>query len=250
MRLFPRFLAAGMFVVFTASIAAAQSGNRAAPKRARLVPALVIDDRLSALRREADIQSEVIQRLRLGRSVYILQIDNNDVIRGSFVRVAATRKTRGWVHRSALAVAGRAGEDERVMKLVAVQPEEIDRLTLCRLIIDRFPRSPLLPRALLTLGEEAERASASLARRARERLSQLDRQARDASARDYYLSDAGLDRYTRLRVRFDFDQTTGQYVYDGEAYREIIRRFPTSQQAAEARSRLDQAEKSPRQKSK
>ena len=38
----------------------------------RLVKAFVVDDRLSVLRREADVRSQVVQRLRLGRPVYII----------------------------------------------------------------------------------------------------------------------------------------------------------------------------------
>jgi hypothetical protein len=231
------------FIALTSISAAAQVNRPPRPAKSaavRFVPALVIDDRLSALRREADIQSEVIQRPRLGRQVHVIQNRNGDITHGSFVRVALSRRTRGWMHRSALVVVGRAGEDARVMKLVDSQDEEIDRLTLCRVLIERFPRSALRARALLAIGREAERAARALSRRARERLSDLDEA--EAPARDYYLSDTGLDRFSRIRVRFNFNEATGEYVYDGQAYRDAMRLFPSSPEAAAARNHLDQVE--------
>jgi hypothetical protein len=90
---------------------------------------------------------------------------------------------------------------------------------------------------MLKLAEEAERASVSLSARARRRLAGLA--GDDHRARDYYLNDAGLDRYSRLGVRFDFNEAASLYVYDGQAYRDIIRRFPRSAESAIARERLE-----------
>jgi len=89
---------------------------------------------------------------------------------------------------------------------------------------------------MLLLGEEAERVAASLTQRIRRRLGEV----RDAVAavRDYYLSDAGLDRYSKLGVAFDFNESTAEFVYDGKVYRDVIKLFPKSQEAAVARERL------------
>jgi len=38
---------------------------------------------------------------------------------------------------------------------------------------------------------------------------------------------------------FDFNQSTSEYVYDGDAYRKIVRRFPDTEQAKVARERLE-----------
>jgi len=207
-------------------------------KRFRLTRAYVIDDRLSALRREADIQSPVMQRLRLARPVFIITTKNGAQEKNGFFRIAITRRTRGWIHRSALALPTLAGEDARVMELIDKSYKGLERITLCRLFADQFRRSPLLPKALLAMAQESDRAASSLNRSVAKRLSDLNPMD-DVEKQDYYLSDPGLDRYSRLGIRFRFDQSTGKYAYDGQAYRDIIRLFPESEEAARARARLE-----------
>jgi len=90
---------------------------------------------------------------------------------------------------------------------------------------------------MLLLGEEAERVAETLSQRTRKRLA--ENRATDASLRDYYLSDAGLDRYSRLGIAFDFNDSNREFIYDGKAYREIVRRFPGSEEAGLARQHLD-----------
>lgn len=203
-------------------------------KRPAFVKALVIDDRISVLRREASLQSEALRRLRMGHLVFVIQ--GND--RGTFCRVAVSRRTRGWIHRSALAVPGRAGEDQRLMRLIETAHDGLDRISLCRILIEHFNRSPLAPRALLLMGEEAERAAESLSQRARKRIPESTSAASNASLRDYFLSDPGLDRYSRLHIVFEFNEATTDYVYDGRAYRELVKRYPNGQEAAIARRHL------------
>lgn len=226
-----------LFLIFT-STAPAETGKPNAKGSPRFIKAFVVDDRLSALRRDADIQSEVMQRLRLGRPVFIIgtKVDRKGNL--TFYRVAVTRRTRGWIHPSALAVPGRPGEDARTMRLIETSSDGLDRIALCELFLERFARSPIAPRVMLALAEEADRAASALTRRARKRLAKLD----EANLKDYYLNDPGLDRYSKLRVKFDFNQATTQYVYDGHAYREIIKRFPESDEAKRARQRLDRVE--------
>ena len=206
-----------------------------AEKRFRLVPAFIIDDRLAALRRAADLQSEVRRRLRLARPVYLIETKAGRGGAARFYRVAISRRMRGWLHEAALAVPGRAGDDARVVKMIETFSTPFDKLTLCRLIADHFPASPLRPRVLLLMAEAAEGAAAELNRTAHRRLQNLTISEGGAQARDYFLSDTGLDRYTRLRIRFDYSETTRQFVYDGQAYREILRRFPHSKEAERAR---------------
>jgi len=198
--------------------------------------AFVIDDRLSALRREPGLQSVVIRRLRLGHAVFIVGISRPKAGQPRFCRVAVTRRTRGWIHESALAVQGRTGEDQRIMKLIKGS-DGVDKIALCRILSQRFSQSQLVPRAMLVLGEEAERVAEALSQRTRRRLAEV--RGADASLRDYYLSDAGLDRYSKLGVVFDFNEATGEFVYDGKAYREVVRRFPDGEEASLARQRLE-----------
>jgi hypothetical protein len=46
-----------------------------------------------------------------------------------------------------------------------------------------------------------------------------------------------------LGVVFDFNESTHEFVYDGKAYREVIKRFPSSEEAALAFQRLEAASK-------
>jgi len=54
----------------------------------------------------------------------------------------------------------------------------------------------------------------------------------------YYLNYSGLDRYNRAGVTFLFDRGTKKFSYEGAAWRELIRRFPRSPEAADARQHL------------
>jgi hypothetical protein len=210
-------------------------------KRVSFVKAVVIDDRFSALRREASLQSEVIHRLRLGHTVFIIHTGGYDPGRSGFFRIAASRRTRGWIYRSAIAVQGRAGEDQRIMKLIEGTRDGFDRIALCRILIERFSQSPLLPRALLMMGEEGERAAETLSQRARKRIAEAAGISASPGLRDFYLNDAALDRYSKLRIVFDFSEETKDYVYDGRAYRDLVSRLPHSEEALLARQRLDRA---------
>jgi len=207
-------------------------------KRPTFTRAFVVDDRLSALRREPRLQSEVIHRLRLGRPVYII-IFSKPKAEPRFCRVAVTRRTRGWILESALAAPGKTGEDRRIMKLIEGTKDGVDRISLCRLLIERFSQSPLVPRALLLMGEEADRAAQALTQRARKRLADASEENWNAKAREYFLNDVGLDRYSKLQVVFDFNEVTSEYVYDGRAYLEVVRRFPNHEEAGLARQRIE-----------
>lgn len=220
-------------LILTAATAFAQSN------RAHFTKAFIIDDRLSALRRDADTTSPVVHRLHIGRPVYIIGSKSEGREQPKFYRVAVTRRTRGWIHEAALVMPGRAGEDARMMKLIEGTTDGLDRIALCRLFLEHFSRSPLAPRALLVIGEAADRAAATLTGHAHRRLKNLDEQNSKATRRDYYLNDSGLDRYSKLGVTFDFKEDAVRYAYDGKAYREILKRFPRSEEAQVARDRLD-----------
>jgi hypothetical protein len=53
------------------------------------------------------------------------------------------------------------------------------------------------------------------------------------------LNYAGLDRYNRIGITFDYDTAAERIVYDGAAYRELLRKYPRSAEANEARQRLE-----------
>ena len=58
------------------------------------------------------------------------------------------------------------------------------------------------------------------------------------SKRDFELSFNGLDQFNRAGVTFDYDEAKDQFVYDGAVYRELLRRYPRSAEAVQARERL------------
>src|SRR5262245_9529299 len=91
------------------------SGAAAHIRRPQFIRAFVVDDRLSSLRREPNLQSEIIHRLRLGRPVYITRVWSAGADQPRFYRVAVSRRTRGWIHESAVAMQGKVGEDQRIM---------------------------------------------------------------------------------------------------------------------------------------
>ena len=78
--------------------------SQAPNARPTSLKAFIIDDRLSALRRKPGLKSQVIRRLRLGHAVYIMGTAKADPGEPRFYRIAVTRRTRGWIHESALAV--------------------------------------------------------------------------------------------------------------------------------------------------
>ena len=233
-------LAATSLISIPLEPCAAKPGTSSSTQRKiRFVRAYVIDDRLSTLRREPTLKSELIQRMHLGRVVYVI---GEKTLPGEpqFCRVAASRRTRGWVHRAALAVPGRPGEDDRIWNLIETG-ENIDRIALCRLLAMQFPRSPHAARALLLIGDEAERVARTVTRRAKRRLAQLDDQAQALPLRDYYLNDPALDRYNRLGVKFDFDNSHRELVYDQQAYYQVIHRFPATKEAERSQKHLERA---------
>jgi hypothetical protein len=242
----------GILIAVMLALPVSSAAQTAAPKArpapqqstqaTRLLKAFVVDDRLSVLRQAADMKSQITQRLRLGRPVYIVGSSSGEAGQPKFYRVAVTRRTRGWIHASALAIPGRPGEDQRLVKLAEGATDGLDRIALCSLLTEHFKTSPLVPQALLITGGEAERVAATLSQRAAKRLATVDPKASGARLRDYYLNDAALDRFSKLRVSFDFDEAAGEYVYDGNAYRAIIKRFPASEAAKTARAKLDLVE--------
>jgi hypothetical protein len=111
-----------------------------------------------------------------------------------------------------------------------------DRIMRARIFLDHFMRSPLRPEVLLLFGDTAEQVASNLSTTAARRLNE---NVADAPEFSYYLNYTGLDRYNRQRVTFVFDKTTKRFHYDGAAWRELVRRYPHSPAAAEAKKRIE-----------
>ena len=205
--------------------------------------AVVVDERLAALRSTPDLSGALVRRLGRGRLVAIRgsRTTSDGVV---FLLVNVTRRTHGWIQREAVVSAARAGDDRRLLDLINAS-EGFDRIVRARIFLDYFTRSPLRPQVLLLLSDAAEEQAAKLSRDAAQRLKEVSNTAdTPSSARapqfTYFLNYGGLDRYNRQRILFTFDRTTRRFHYDGASLRELLRRYPNSPEALEARKRLAQ----------
>jgi hypothetical protein len=197
---------------------------------------IVVDERLSVLRASPDLTGKLLRRIGRGRAVSITgQKRSRDGI--VFYSVNVTRRTRGWLQKEAIITARRPGDDERLLRLINASAD-FDRLARARIFLDAFPHSPLRPRVLLLFGDAAEQAAAKLSHDAARRLNAEEMQANDAPIFSYYLNYSGLDRYSRQGARFVFDPDERKFHYEGKSWREVIRRYPRSPEAAAARTRL------------
>ncbi|HEY0084027.1 MAG TPA: hypothetical protein VGB61_14715 [Pyrinomonadaceae bacterium] len=199
--------------------------------------AVVVDERLAALRDAPRLTARLVQRLGRGRAVSITGSRRGE--HGlNFYRVAVTRRTRGWLQADAVLSPTRAGDDEKLVSLIRGS-EEFDRIARARIFLDNFTRSPLRPAVLLLFGDEAEQAAAKLSRDAARRLDEREMTAGGAPLESYFLNFNELDRYNKQGVTFVFERAAKRFRYDGESWREILRRHPRSPEAAQARLRLD-----------
>jgi hypothetical protein len=195
--------------------------------------AIVVDERLAALRVTPQFTGRLVRRLSRGRMVAVRSMRTSpDGI--TFLLVNVSSRTHGWIQREAVSSPSRAGEDRRLLDLIH-RSEGFDRISRARIFLDHFPRSPLRPEILLLLGDSAEEAAENLSKSVSRRMNHLG----NAPEFTYYLNYTGLDRYNRLRITFVFDQSTKRFHYDGAAWREVIRRYPKSPEASEAGKRLE-----------
>lgn len=237
-----RLIAAFAFMVFAAMTATAQAGRNVFVPGRR---AVVFDERLSALRARPDVKAPLKQRMRRGRRVGV--IGANTARDGAkFFRVAVSRNIRGWVLADAVIRPGVAADAERLMRLIEKTEDEFTKARLARLCSDEFRSTNFAPNALMILGAAAEGAAERLSREANRRVGENDSDAEPNAGLtkgDFLLNYAGLDRYNRIGVTFDYDAASDRIVYDGAAYRELLRRYPRSAAAQGAQARLANLEK-------
>src|ERR1043166_8421613 len=229
--------AAALSLLALALVAPAETHAR---KKRRPPPAgraaVVVDERLAALRDAPELSANLLQRLGRGRYVSVTgERASRDGV--TFYRVAVTSRTSGWIQSDALVRPSRGGAAARLLRLIRGS-EEFERLARARIFLDAFPRSALRPAVLLAYGDAAEEAAAKLSREARRRLDGREMEAGGAPLASYFLNFSGLDRYNRSGVKFVFDPAKRELHYDGAAWREIVRRHPQSAEAAQARERL------------
>ena len=196
--------------------------------------AVVVDERLAALRATPQLNGTLVRRLSRGRLVAVRssKITGDGI---TFLLVNVSSRTHGWIQRDAVVSPTRSGDDRKLLTLIQ-HSDGFDRIARARIFLDYFPRSPFRPEILLLLGDTAESLAAKLSQDAARRLND---DLGDAPEFTYYLNYTGLDRYNRQHVGFVFDKTTKRFHYDGAAWRELIRRYPRTHQASIARERLN-----------
>jgi hypothetical protein len=209
----------------------ARAQERKPPTGGRI--AVVVEERLAALRSTPELDGDLVRRLSRGRLVAIRSAKTNrDGVTFFFVNV--TTRTRGWIQRESVVSPSRAGDDARLLRLIQ-QSSDFDRLARARIFLDHFRRSPLRPQVLLILGDTAEALADKLTTQARRR---LNPDVLEAPEFTYFLNYSGLDRYNRQGVHFLFNPTTNRFHYDGAAYRLLLRHHSRSPAALEASKRL------------
>jgi hypothetical protein len=199
--------------------------------------AVVVDDRLSVLRFEPSLYALPMQRMRIGRTMFIRGEKPADGVK--FYRVEATGEKIGWVQTDAVASNAKAGDDARLANLIRSIGNDFDKLELASIFLDNFPKSDLRPAILLIAGDLAEDAAARVTRDAARKLKPAEMQASGAPIHSFYLNFNGLDRYRKVGVNFTFNADSKEFHYDGAWWREIVRKHQTTNEAAEAKKRLE-----------
>ncbi len=198
--------------------------------------AIVVDERLSVLRINPSLYARPIQRMRRGRQVIILSSKNADGV--TFYKVRALPNQSGWVQADAVVGSFRRGDDQRLARLVQASDgfAQVERLVF---FLTYFPKSVLRPSMLLLLGDLIEEESLALSKKASRKFDRREMAASGAPLHSFYLNFSSLDRYRKLGIRFLFNINTKSYHYDGGAWFELANKFPKTEEASEAKRRLN-----------
>jgi len=198
--------------------------------------AVVIDESLSVLRMQPSLYAIPIQRMRLGRRVQITGIAEADGVK--FYKVVASRSKLGWLQSDAVAGKFRTDDEVRFARLVQAAAG-FHQLQLAMEFLRMYPTSQFRASMLLLFGDLVENAAAKLSRDASSRLNRRAIAASGAPVHSFYLNFTMLDRYRKLGVTFLFNASTRTFHYNGWSWNEIVRKYPASNESAEARKRLE-----------
>lgn len=197
---------------------------------------IVIDERLSVLRSEPSFFSREIQRMRLGRNVYISGVKQNEGV--TFYKVTAIPNFYGWVQSDAIVSKNNPGDDERLAKIVQAI-DAFDQIEVASMFLDTFTKSNFRPAILLLYGDLIEEQARKLSTDASKRLIRREMAATVAPLHSFYLNYVGLDRFRKLDIVFLFNVETKQFHYNGKSWDELIKKYPNSQEAIEAKKRIE-----------
>lgn len=198
--------------------------------------AIVVDERLAVLREQPSLFSTPVQRMRMGKIIQILGVKEADGI--TFYRVNAPPNNSGWVQADAIISKTKRGDDERMAKLVQAF-DGFEQIECGMLFLETFTNSPLRPPILLLVGDLVEEIAIKLSNDATRRLDKRAMAASGAPLHSFYLNFVSLDRYRKLGIGFYFNSNTKLLHYNGASWREIVTKFPKSNEAKEAQKRLD-----------
>jgi hypothetical protein len=228
------------FLAFTVSVNAQKGQLRAKskPKTAEKkgTSAIIVDRRLSVLRNAPSLYALPIQRLGVGREVIVLGEKTGDGV--LFYQVRTANNMAGWVQAEAVIGSFRKNDDQRLAKLVQAS-DDFDKIDKAVIFLEQFPTSLLRPSILLLIGDLMEEEALDLSKAAAKSLDRSEMAASGAPLHSFYLNFPSLDRYRKIGIRFLFNVNTKTFHYDGEAWLEILRKFPNSSEAEEAKKRLD-----------
>lgn len=198
--------------------------------------AIVVDETLSVLREEPSLFARPVHRMQRGRNVQIVGVAEADGVK--FFKVAAPPNSFGWIQADAVFGRFRPGDDERLARLVQAL-DGFDHVEAAGEYFTLFPDSKFRPSILLLYGDILELIAAKLSKDASSRLNRGEMAASNAPIHSYYLNFNMLDRYRKLGVVFLFNSATKQFHYNGGSWAEIIKNFPGTPEAVEAKKRMD-----------
>lgn len=198
--------------------------------------AVVMDETLSVLREKPGLFAMPVHRMQRGRKVQILGVAEADGVK--FYKVSAPPSNFGWVQADAVFGGFRPNDEERLARLVQAA-DGFDQIEMASAFFEMYPRSQFRPAMLLLYGDLLEEIAVKLSKDANSRLKRTEMVASAAPLYSYYLNFVSLDRYRKLGVLFVFNPTMRAFHYDGASWKEIVQKFPTSKEAAEAQRRLD-----------
>ncbi|HEV8590547.1 MAG TPA: SH3 domain-containing protein, partial [Pyrinomonadaceae bacterium] len=196
----------------------------------------VIDETLSVLRQKPSLFAEPVQRMRRGRKIRVLGVAEADGVK--FYKVAAPPSSLGWVQADSVFGRFRASDEERLAALVQAA-DGFDQIELASAFFDIYPDSKFRPPILLLFGDLVEEAAVKLSRDASNRLSRREMAASAAPMHSYYLNFVSIDRYRKLGIVFLFNSAMRTFHYDGASWKEVVAKYPSTPEAAEAKKRLD-----------
>src|SRR6185503_18666276 len=110
-----KFIPAPLFVSLFLLLSVDSFARRRPPAGGRV--AIVVDERLSALRATPELSGMLMRRMGRGAFVAVKgeKRSRDGVV---FYRVTVTSRTSGWVQREALVSAARSGDDVRLLRLI------------------------------------------------------------------------------------------------------------------------------------